>query len=337
MTLPRRRALKGVVSAAPVTTSTAQQPEVAEPPPSSPSPSESVEADATTEAVDILQHPHLSEPDPFAPEPDKLHANHEVMAVLYTSRLKQLEQLPRLTVLPFGFLGEPLEPPTIPRLSEELFVEHLSERGGFILNHSGEIRRQALRLMSEDGNYTTEQIAALAHYGRSDLVLVGQLGALHGNDELYRAHLRLFELREGKPELLMVSDHDLSRAALEAGAPLVIQEQRREDALWRSLALPGWGQFYNRQYGKGAIFMASAGAIVAGAIGSLAAGLVAKSDYESDAMDQIHRRGDANAHFDRANLLFIALGSVWGAAAADAWFSGKDGYRLRLESLSQLP
>ena len=105
----------------------------------------------------------------------------------------------------------------------------------------------------------------------------------------------------------------------------VLVEDRRTGAAFRSLVLPGWGQFYKGDDVKGWAFALTAGAVVAG---------VTAASLQYDAADDRYRefRGtqeEIRELYDEANRWYLIRGGlvrgaavVWGAAMLDALLTG---------------
>ncbi len=104
----------------------------------------------------------------------------------------------------------------------------------------------------------------------------------------------------------------------------VVVPDPRPAAALRSLVVPGWGQFYKGDRGKGWAFVVTAGALAAGTAAAHLVYLDADRDYT-----QAGRGADfaaLNARRDRwyttRGVLVRGAAAVWGAAALDALVSG---------------
>ena len=95
--------------------------------------------------------------------------------------------------------------------------------------------------------------------------------------------------------------------------------------MWRSAIVPGWGQFYNHEYKKGAIFLGSE-VILIGAT-------VFASNKSSDYMDKAHQAFDYQTkkyYIDKSdnwktcqNIIGIGATAVWIINIVDAATSNK--------------
>lgn len=93
-------------------------------------------------------------------------------------------------------------------------------------------------------------------------------------------------------------------------------------AVLRSLALPGWGQFYNEQYWKTPIFVGAVGTLIYFAIDNhnqyLDYKRLEQSLPEDDPRRQIARRNKESFQDNRDQVLFYTIG-VYIVSAIDAY------------------
>ena len=104
----------------------------------------------------------------------------------------------------------------------------------------------------------------------------------------------------------------------------------RKDGAFRSLLIPGWGQFYNREPVKGTVVLASEVTLLGAATAFHLLGSKAKSDYEKSASPATagSLRSDAERDLRWRNGLLAAAAGLWVLNVADAYFSGVDGDRV---------
>ncbi len=95
-------------------------------------------------------------------------------------------------------------------------------------------------------------------------------------------------------------------------------EKTPEGALIRSLALPGWGQFYNDESTKGYIFAGAAGALT---VTSILLYLDAESTYD-DYEDGKASYSDYTKKIDTTNIFVGITAAVWIYNAVDAYMGG---------------
>jgi hypothetical protein len=113
----------------------------------------------------------------------------------------------------------------------------------------------------------------------------------------------------------------------------------RKDALFRSLLIPGWGQIYNREAGKGYLFMGAVIASFGAALALHESGASAENQYKTMTIGSGQSPADFAAQVDAArqkaedrytqrNIALGVAGGVWLLNILDAYFSGVDGDRL---------
>ncbi len=175
-----------------------------------------------------------------------------------------------------------------------------------------------------------EKIAKLAG---ADALVVGNV-ALIG--DVYRVNARVLSVNESK--VVGASEVSIGAKGLIALSSDSVVLRSRSGAVFRSVLIPGWGQFYNRQVTKGWIVMGTAAALGGLAVGVHLAGLSAQSTY-GDAQNTVCKkeftanvpacvdnvRQTAQNRFDIRNKLLEGLAAAWALNLADAYLSGFDG------------
>jgi len=129
-----------------------------------------------------------------------------------------------------------------------------------------------------------------------------------------------------------VSVADASMAAIASGAVVL---RSRGDAAFRSLLVPGLGQFYNRQPAKGWVFLGTEVALIGGAVAAQVLGTQAYDDYLAYGGGGSSPTSEAQAKYDKAaslyrtrNWLIGGAAVVWVINVVDAYASGVDGEAL---------
>ena len=114
----------------------------------------------------------------------------------------------------------------------------------------------------------------------------------------------------------------------------------KKDAIFRSLLIPGWGQIYNREAGKGYLFMGAIGAAGLAGVAFQLAGASAEQKYKTSTPEQLGGnpadrtaaaaalRQTAESRYSYRNLSLAVGGGLWLMNILDAYFSGIDGDRL---------
>ncbi len=147
-------------------------------------------------------------------------------------------------------------------------------------------------------------------------------------------------------ETLASASEAVSAGSLIAFSADSVALRTRSDAAYRSLLVPGWGQVYNRQPVKGAVFGAAALAAVGGAVAYQLKGSKAEQDYQAKVTAgqlgsdpgaaAAKLREDATQAYRTRNVFVLGAIGVWAVAAADAYLFGVDGDKA-VEGLALTP
>lgn len=159
---------------------------------------------------------------------------------------------------------------------------------------------------------------------------VGQLG------DKFVVNARVVSVEEAK--VLASAQVTIDAAGLIALSSDAVVLRTKSDAVFRSLIIPGWGQFYNRQQAKGAAIMIASGALIAGGVTFYVLGNQTESAYRTiskenpgpcadRAIDQLGgcveaQRVLAESRYGVSRALFVGLGAVYVFNVLDAWISG---------------
>lgn len=119
--------------------------------------------------------------------------------------------------------------------------------------------------------------------------------------------------------------------ALKSFKDQVFRSESRFNALWRSAALPGWGQLYQGRRAAAIGYSAAAAIFTIGALASTFEGLAAQATYLEGDAGGVPYRTKANQAFSRANYLWAGLGAVWVTSLIDSFIMGKEARTLRLQ------
>jgi TolB-like protein len=139
-------------------------------------------------------------------------------------------------------------------------------------------------------------------------------------------------------ETLASASEAVSAGSLIALSAEAVVLRSRGDAAFRSLVVPGWGQLYNRQKVKGAIFGAAAAGTIGAALAFHLAATEAERDYQARTTPEqlgggdpgaaaIALREDATRGYRLRNGFLWAAAGVWAVGVADAYLFGVDGDR----------
>ena len=209
------------------------------------------------------------------------------------------------------------------RRDYDLFLVERSRLGAVL----GEIR------LAEMGAVDAAQAAQLGRLADAQALV---LGAVSEAGDRFLVTARVVGTETG--ETLAVASESISAASLVALSSRAVVLRSRKDAVFRSMVVPGWGQVYNRQPAKAALFAGTEGALLAGALAFHLRGAAAEEDYrrrttpgelgdDPAATAAALRRRAERAYRTRNTLLWVSAG-VWALNVADAWSSGVDGEKL---------
>lgn len=162
------------------------------------------------------------------------------------------------------------------------------------------------------------------------------VGSVADAGDRFLVNARIITTETG--EALASASEVVSAGSLIAFSSESVALRTRADAAYRSLVAPGWGQVYNRQPVKGAIF-GTAAVLTAGlAVGYHVKATNLEQDYKSKvtpgqlgsdpAGAAAALRSDANQAYQTRNAFLYGAAAVWVVAVADAYLFGVDGERV---------
>lgn len=233
----------------------------------------------------------------------------------------------RIAVLPFETLDVEAKNHKLGRICSELLSSRLSHKPAILQVERSRLDSVIDELkMSERGELSPEGAASVGKLLGANSVVLGSVATAGPN---YLVTARVVDSETGR--VLTASDHDFARAGMVAFSEDVVEVRSRLGAAARSAAMPGWGQFYNGDYGRGVTYSALFLGTAAGAIASAVLGSRAENDYNDNKANTVDRRADANDHYDRANIFLLTLGIIWATAVTDAYVAGENAQTINLE------
>ncbi len=223
-------------------------------------------------------------------------------------------------------------------LLTKLLDQEALSRGGSIWVINPELRAQISHLNTNIPKLSLSQEKSLANHVGAQLISRAELSL--SNTQSDELNLAIFMspiqqdgvLQDSDPGVYRVK-HKLSKAMLQEALAQTWVEYKKEDVILRSLLLPGLGQIYQGDKRLGWTYLSSSIGLALGAIISSTFGYLANQDYQKQTATSAHRRDDANAHYDRANLLWLGLGTVYLTSAIDAMISAQDRSYLDIDRL----
>lgn len=242
-----------------------------------------------------------------------------------------IQQLPgeiryqRIAVLPLQSTAAEVKNAKVDRFVQAELSEQLAARG-FLL-----VERNQL-------DQTIEQMTLGAVLGEENAPEVGKmldtqaliLGGIGVAGDVFTVSLRAVNTETG--QVLSSSATEIPREGVVALAEDAIELRTPEEALFRSLVAPGWGQFYNQAPTKGMLFGGLFYGTVVSALGLGVAGLVSEQMYRNykpaaGVLPEVASQG-ATLLREQTNVIYSA-GIVSASISAVAWsLAALDAYLL---------
>lgn len=249
----------------------------------------------------------------------------------------------RLAVLTFAENGEHVQKRRLGAIVTAEVATDLRRDHGLLLV-------ERARLGAVLGELHLQQMVGVdpAHAGQIGQLADAQalvIGSVSEAGDRYLVDARIVATQTG--ETLAAESTALPAAGMVALASDAVVLRSRSDAVYRSLLLPGWGQFYNRQPAKAWLVIGTELALGGAALGYH---LAAQSAYDrytrastpaqlgaSPSAEAQRLYDDAASRYRTRNWLLVAFGGVWLLNVADAWFSGVDGERMLAGGVAEAP
>jgi TolB-like protein len=288
-------------------------------------------------------------PEAVAPAPTTVMTTTPLQARGLDARMRaladalalQLKRLPgdhrdqTFAVVPFENVGEETTQRSLGVVVADLITTDLARDHRLALTERGQLNRIMGELaLQQSGAVDDKQVTELGKLAGARALVVGRV-ADAGAEFVVTA--RAVDVDSGA--VLVAEDVNLPKDELVAFSASAVVLRSRSGAMFRSVVLPGWGQTYNDEPVKGALFgiatgsLALATAVVGGHalygrfVEYPAAGLSGESeqlpaDEKSAYVAALRER--VNAEGVAAQVLLGVTASVWLLNVADAWLSGTD-------------
>jgi TolB-like protein len=262
--------------------------------------------------------------------------------VLAESLALSLKRLPgdhreqRFAVLPFESVGEEAQQKSLGLVVSDLIVTDLARDHRLPLVERSQIATVMGELaLQQSGAIDEAQVLQVGKAAGARALIVGTV-ADAGDTFIVTA--RAVDAEAGT--IMAAEETKLPKEELVAFSADAVVLKSKSAALFRSMVLPGWGQFYNGDAGKGAVFggitLGLAATTVAvtglGAINGVvlypAAGTgndeISKLPAAEKSAAVANLRETANAQLNAGAVLAGITLVAWGITAADAYISGVD-------------
>lgn len=289
----------------------------------------------------------LDAPQDHLLDGDRPHSIIETTVIGQIERARAYQSAPVILSLPMGYDVDESEKSDQVELMTKgtillsaLIDQEAQSRGGSIWLADQTLRSQIRRLNVNVPRLSLSQEKLVAEHAGASLVS--------------RTHLRVITEGEGVGDLILSTvmtpadgasshqdsdpgvyrvEHRLSKTLLQGAIDDAWVREYRSDSIWRAALLPGWGHLYRGERRRGWLFLSSGLGLAGGAILSGVLGYLAASDYRDSSPNTSHRRGDANAHYDRANLLWMGAAIVHITSLVDTLISAEDRTYFDLDRL----
>ena len=239
--------------------------------------------------------------------------------------MKQRPGTHRIAVFPFLALDPGVKDAHVGDVSEAVLTDRLVRRPG-IVKADSDLLARATRPLKKDhlGRYNLDEARAAGVLVGADTLVIGTV-ASSGNG--YVVDARAVDVDSGRR--LGVVSQDFDADAFEDYVDSVRDERTFWGGVARSAALPGWGQFYNRDRGRGAIYLTLFSTTLAAGLASSLLAKQAESDYKgSEALDDVKLREEANEGYAQANAFYFTTGVIWLTSLVDALMTSESQVKI---------
>ncbi len=237
----------------------------------------------------------------------------------------------RLAVLTFGEVGETTRKKRLGLIvTAEVATNLKRDHGLFLVERAklGEVMGELkLQQMATPDATQANRIGQLADAQALVIGSVAEAG------DRYLVTARIVATQSG--EALAAESASVAGASMSAIASGAVVLRSRSDAAFRSLLVPGLGQFYNRQPVKGWLFAGAEVALVGSAVTYHLLGSQAYDRYlaygggsGTPSLEAARRYDQASSYYRTRNWLVGGAAVVWALNVVDAYVSGVDGEAL---------
>ncbi len=159
----------------------------------------------------------------------------------------------------------------------------------------------------------------LGKFAGADAIILGTIGESGGKFVIYA---QVIDVHTGTT--VVAESIDMKAEGLISLSSDAIVLRSKAGAVYRSLLLVGWGQFYNRQEQKAYTFIGIVGALVAGVVGTHVAGALTQAEYArlqpgGNFAELVAR---AESLYLARNILLVGVGVAWAYNVLDAYLNG---------------
>ncbi len=239
----------------------------------------------------------------------------------------------RIAVLTFAETGAEAQKRKIGQVVTAELATDLRRDHAFLLVERARLAEVLgeLKLQQMVATPSSAQAGQIGKMADAQALVIGQVSEV---GDRFLVNGRIVATETG--ETLAAESVSVGAAGMVAFASDAVVLRSRSDATFRSLLVPGLGQFYNRQPVKGWLFLGAEVALLGSAVAFHLSGASAYSDYRNvapasgtSASAEAERLYDvAASRYRTRDVLLVCAGAVWAVNVVDAWVSGVDGQQL---------
>lgn len=226
-------------------------------------------------------------------------------------------KLQTIAVLPFTDVGEEARKRQVGTLVSSEIATSFKRDQGFYLVERDKLEA-ALReaYLSETGITDPKSAVKLGEMLAAQALVVGEVTTAGAE---YLVNARILSTESG--EIFTAEQTKLPAEGLVSYADDAVVLRTKGGAVFRSLLLPGWGQFYNRQEAKSWIFIGGEATLLGGALGFHLLGANQQSIYVATGQSGPYQK--AERMYELRNVALVLVGVGWGLNVLDAYLNGR--------------
>jgi hypothetical protein len=231
----------------------------------------------------------------------------------------------RIVVFPFLELDPSAKDSGLGDVSRYLLSHRLVKRSG-VISADQKMLEQTISELPTDpmGRFAIDEARAAGFIVGADTLLIGTISTT-GNGYLIDA--RAVDVNSG--DRLVEASQEFDAVKFNEYADIVREERTVWGGVWRSALIPGWGQMYHKNYGRGITYGAIfSSAFISGVVAGLAGNVYSDRYTSSNAQDGIKYRDQANRAYVQANVFLAIAGLMWSSSVADSWLTSEDHYNI---------
>ena len=235
--------------------------------------------------------------------------------------LKSQPGIRRIAVFPFLGLDPNAKASELAPIGRALLTDRLLRRAGIISANRARLEETLEALPTDNmGRFAIDEARAVGEVVGADTLVIGTLSTT-GNGFLVDA--RAIDVATG--QRMVDASQEFEAESLNAYADLIRVDKTVGGGVWRSAVMPGWGQFYQDEYGRGVTYGAIfSTAFISGVVAGVLGNVYTDRYTSSDKGDTVQYRESANRAYSQANVFLAISGLMWASSIADAWITGKD-------------